>query len=57
MAFPVVRSHYPILAEVGAVKIAVGATAPTKFAGVQSGKMPSDVHNAFVKAEVLVDSL
>ncbi|WP_089728113.1 hypothetical protein [Candidatus Thiosymbion oneisti] len=46
-----------ILAEVGAIKVAVGATAATEFPGKQSGKTPSDVYNALRKAEALVDSL
>ncbi|MCB2261445.1 MAG: hypothetical protein LGR52_00625 [Candidatus Thiosymbion ectosymbiont of Robbea hypermnestra] len=46
-----------ILAEVGAIKVTVGATAATEFAGAQSGKTPSDVYDALVKAEALVDSL
>ena len=46
-----------ILAKVGAIKVAVGVTAVTEFGEAQSGKMPSDVYDALVKAEALVDSL
>jgi len=46
-----------ILAEVGAVKVAVGSSAKTEFAGPQSGKTPSDVYDAMVKAGALVDTL
>lgn len=46
-----------ILAEIGAVKVAVGSTAVTEFTGPQSGKTPSDVYDALVKAGALVDTL
>lgn len=46
-----------ILAEVGAVKVAVGSSAATEFPGPQSDKTPSDVYDAMVKAGALVDTL
>ncbi len=46
-----------ILAEVGAIKVVVGSTDKTEFAGPQSGKTPSDVYDAMVKAGALLDTL
>jgi hypothetical protein len=45
------------LAEIGAIKVVLGITAPTNWPAAQSGKTPSDVFDAVRTAIQMVQSL